>query len=228
MRQRFEFSQLIIQIGRDGRRRIARASGGQYPPDKSGPISSVEKVEDWTLHLSEQTLEPTDERYAEKVIRDPSRFDAIEVHCIGEFSDSDGSHYEESDCGRHSPSGFSVFAHSKSGGVECCGDFTLRSCALDYGNELARTYQWQLFDFSPQTSKNNPDRTRREALLAMTPTLKEGFYRALEPLDPDSEVDRPAIISILQVCRAGLIEIWRQLEASEDFAQPRLEASNRK
>ena len=62
----------------------------------------------------------------------------------------------------------------------------------------------------------------------MAAKLKEGFYRALDPLDPDSEGDRPAFLSILQVCRAGLIEIWRQLEASEDRAQLRIEANNGK
>jgi hypothetical protein len=215
-------------IEREGHRRIARSARDKRPLNEARTHSSLERAERWKLSLSEQSLKPTEERYAEAVISDASLFDAVEIHCIYGFSDSNGRIYEESGCHRIPPSSFSVFAHSTSGGVECCGDFTLRSGALDYANELAKAYQWPMFDCTSRIPTRNPRFIQREALLVMAATLKEGFYKALDQLDPDSEADRPAFLSILQVCRAGLIEIWRQLEASEDSAQLRVEASNGK
>lgn len=203
-------------------------AGAKHPPCEAGVHSSLVKAEDRKLSLSEQVLGPTEERYAKAVISDPSLFDAIELHCTNEFFDSDGLKYEESDCDRITPSSFSVFAHSTNGGVECCGDFTLRSGALDYANELAKAYQWPMFDYTSPTPRRHPEFIRREALLVMAAKLKESFYRASDPLDPDSEWDRPAFLSILKVCRAASIEIWRQLEASEDSSQLRIEANNGK
>ena len=213
-------------VERDCRRRITREAGDNHPPNEAGTRSSLERAEHGKLSLSTQVLRPTEKRYAEAVIFDPGLFDAIEVHCIDEFTDSDGRNYEESDCHRIPPSSFSVFVHSTSGGVECCGDFTLRSGALDYANELAKVHQWPMFDYASRVPRRNSKFTRGQALLVMAATLKDGFHRALDQLDPDSETDRPAYLSILQVCKAGLLEIRRQLEAAEEVAQPRIEAVN--
>ncbi len=191
MRKRCGSSQSKKNIEREHGPRIACAA--KHPHSEAGARSSLAKAEDWKLSLSEQVLRPTEDRYAEDVITDPSRFDAIELHCVSEFSDSDGREYEDSDCDRIPPSGFSVFAHSRNGGVECCGDFTLRSGALDYANGLAKAYQWPIFDYTSPTPRRHPEFIRREALLVMAAKLKEAFYTALDPLDPDTEWDRPAI-----------------------------------
>jgi hypothetical protein len=58
----------------------------------------------------EQILRPRRDSYAEKVIDDPKRFDAIEVHDVCEFSDPEGPSHEEPEYDRVAPSTFSVYA----------------------------------------------------------------------------------------------------------------------
>src|SRR6202021_1534806 len=93
----------------------------------------------------ERALRARRNGYAGMVIDDPSRFDAIEVHDVSEFSDPEGSSYEEPDSDRVTPSTYSVYAHLKGGGIDCCGDFSRRSDALAYGTELAKEHNWPVF-----------------------------------------------------------------------------------
>ena len=126
-----------IEIHRDPRRGGPGADG--YPvkdADAGGPLV------EWSIRLRR-------DRYAERVIDDPNRFDAIEVHYVCEFSDCEGSSYEKLECDPATPSTFSVYAHLKVGGIDCSGDFSQRSDALAYGSELANTHQWPVFDYIP-------------------------------------------------------------------------------
>ncbi len=86
------------------------------------------------------------DRYAGKVIQDASRFDAIEVHEVCEFLGAGGETYSEADCDSGQVTTYSVYAHLKNGGIDCCGDFGRREEALNYGIELAGENRWPLYD----------------------------------------------------------------------------------
>jgi len=108
MRKRFGSSQSRKNTEREYRLRITYATRGKRPLKEAGTQCALDKSEDWKLSLPEQILKPTEERYADAAISDPNLFDAIEVHRINEFSDSDGRDYAESDCQGIPPSSFGV------------------------------------------------------------------------------------------------------------------------
>lgn len=164
----------------------------------------------------ERVLGPRRHAYAEKVIDDPRRFDAIEVHDVSSFSDPEGANYEEPGCGRVTPSGFSVYAHLTDGGIDCCGDFGERSDALAYGSELASIHHWPMFDCVSSNRQSGSEVQRRDALLSMALMLRDGCLQALDPLDGSFEDDRPAISAIRSVYEAGIAEIRRQLQVNKD------------
>jgi len=176
----------------------------------------------------ERFFRPRCDRYAEKVIDDTRRFDAIEVHDVCEFSDPEGPSYEEPDCDRLEPSTFSVYAHLKDGGIDCCGDFGRRSDALAYGTELANIHHLPLFDYISSKHQNSSEAQCRDALLRMAVTLRAGCIQALDPLDRCFEDDRSAITAVRSVYEAGIAEIRRQLEANKDQARSKAETVNGK
>ncbi|MGA7256643.1 MAG: hypothetical protein WCF17_15295 [Terracidiphilus sp.] len=170
-----------------------------------------------SIELSvERILRPRRDSYSEKVIDDPRRFDAIEVHGICKFSDPEGSSYEEPEYDRVKPSAFGVFAHLKDGGVDCCGDFGQRSDALAYGTELASIHHWPMYDCISSGRQYSSEAQCRDALLTMAVTLRTGCIQALDPLDGSFEDDRSVISAVRSVYEAGIAEIRRQLEASKD------------
>ena len=164
----------------------------------------------------ERVLRPRRHTYAEKVIDDPRRFDAIEVHDVCRFSDPERPDYEEPVCDRDTPSGFSVYAHLKDGGIDCCGDFGQRSDALAYGSELASIHHWPMHDYASPSRQSGSDALRRDALLTVALALRDGCLQALGPLDGTFEDDRSAISAIRSVYEAGIAEIRQQLEANKD------------
>lgn len=193
-----------IEIQRGVGRSSSCFNGG--PPRNAGPSGlSVERF-----------FRPRCDRYAEKVIDDPRRFDAIEVHEVCEFSDPEGPSYEEPDCDRVEPSTFNVYAHLKDGGIDCCGDFGRRSDALAYGAGLASIHHWPVFDYISSKRQNSSEAQRRDALLSMAVSLRAGCIRALDPLDANFEDDRPAISAIRSVYEVGIAEIRRHLQANKD------------
>lgn len=96
--------------------------------------------------------EPMDKRYAETVIDNPQRFNSIEVHDMYRFLDRDGAEQYETANDPHEADMYSVYAHLKDGGIDCCGDFNLREAALSYGDELAELHGWPLCDFTTHAS----------------------------------------------------------------------------
>lgn len=96
------------------------------------------------------TAEPTDEifdRYADSVIGCyADHYDAIEVHGVRDVaagSDA-GTGYEIDNI---APTSFSVYAHLKSGGLDCVGDFGNYAEALRYGAEVSAEYCWPMRNF---------------------------------------------------------------------------------
>jgi hypothetical protein len=166
--------------------------------------------------------------YAERVIDDPGRFDAVEVHDVCEFSDPEGPSCEEPGCDRVTPSTFSVYAHLKDGGIDCCGDFAQSSDALAYGAELASIHHWPLFNYISFKCQNSSEAQCRDALLTMAVSLRAGCIQALDPLDRSFEDDRSAISAIRSVYEAGITEIRRQLKANKDQVRSRTGTANGK
>lgn len=192
------------------------ASVGGRPARNAGPSEfSIEGI-----------LRPRRDTYAEKVIDDPRRFDAIEVHDTCQLSDLDGPSYEEPDCDRVAPLAFSVYAHLSDGGVDCCGDFSQRSDALAYGRELAAIHHWPMFDYISSTRRGSSEALCRDALLTMAFALRAGCLHALEPLDLSVGDDQSAIKAVLGVYARGLTDIRRQMETSKDWVPSRVGIAN--
>ena len=88
-----------------------------------------EKVHDHTLN----------NRYADIVIdRDPSRFDAIEIHGVRDLGD--GTCEQDDD----DPDFYSVYLHLKEGGITCVGDHSLVEDARSYARKLSAKYAWPI------------------------------------------------------------------------------------
>jgi len=153
--------------------------------------------------------------------RTPTRADSRSNEFVGRggCSDLDGSSYEEPGSDRNVPPTFSVYAHLKAGGIDCCGDFSRQTDALVYGAELASIHHWPVFDYTSYGPRENRQGLRRDALLTIALMLRSGCLQALEPLDRRFEDDRSAISAIRCVCEAGIAEIRRQLEANRDHVQ---------
>lgn len=155
------------------------------------------------------------ERYAETVIDDPNRFDAIEVHDMCELAGQDGEIYSESGCGQFPPDSYSVFAHLTEGGVDCCGDFTRREDALNYGKELAESHGWDLYDFTESTSQNETTKDRQRALIGMAKAIRAGYYEAVKHLDTSMVADISLAKYIHALYIEGLAAIWEHLNHLE-------------
>ena len=215
MRKRLVTSKALVMIGNADRPRSVLSPRIELIQNDPEARIGLTKSAGTSERQIEPILRPMRKCYAGTVIDDPSRFDAIEIHGVSELSDSEGVIYEEPSCDWQMPNKFSVYAHLKHGGIDCCGDFALRSDALAYGEELASAHGWTIGDYTLGPRINNHDSVRRDALMAMAVALGTGFGQALQLLDEDdAESDRPAIRSISAVLRAGLEEIRRQLHAA--------------
>ena len=89
------------------------------------------------------------DRYAGAIIQGkPEDFDAIEVQGVRRYqTGADSFEYEVDNL---APEAFSTYLHRKEGGVECCGDFTLREHAQDYAAELSQLHGWPIHDYTPE------------------------------------------------------------------------------
>lgn len=88
-----------------------------------------------------------DSKYADSIITSPAHYNRIEVHGVRNLNEPDdpaGTHYEVDD---DNPELYSVYLHLVEGGVECVGDFSTHSMAMDYAGELSATYQWQISNY---------------------------------------------------------------------------------
>lgn len=80
--------------------------------------------------------------YAERVMRYPSEYDAIEVQGVREEYTAQQVTVCEVD--NDNPQFFSVYAHLKAGGSECIGDFKTGADAVEYGMVTAVFGSWPL------------------------------------------------------------------------------------
>jgi hypothetical protein len=159
---------------------------------------------------------PRQDRYGDTVIDDPVRFDAIEVHNMCEFVDSEGAVQYEADCDHNQTNCFGVYAHLMGGGIDCCGDFSLREDALDYGRELVEKHDWPLHDHTSSLGQDVAEKRHQRALLDMAVTLRAGYYNALQNLDPQVASDL-ALASLVRSIYIGVLaEIWLLLERSQN------------
>jgi hypothetical protein len=92
-------------------------------------------------------IDYTIDRYAGAIIDGkPQDFDAIEVQGVRAYQTGADSFAYEVD--NVDPSAMSVYLRRKEGGVECCGDFTLREHAQQYAAELAALHGWPVHDYT--------------------------------------------------------------------------------
>jgi hypothetical protein len=81
-----------------------------------------------------------DHYYAELIIKDPSNYDAIEIHGVREAPEHPGCcEVDDTD-----PLFYSTYVHLKRGGLECVGDFNTAEAARDYAEQLSRKYGWPI------------------------------------------------------------------------------------
>ena len=95
-----------------------------------------------------QSQELINSKYAESIIAGkPASYDQIEIHGVinlNEPDDPDGTQYVVED---DNPEIYSVYLHCVEGGIECVGDFSTHSMAMDYAKELSATYRWQISNY---------------------------------------------------------------------------------
>lgn len=89
------------------------------------------------------------ERYADSIIGNRvQNYDALEIQGVINLlgpDDPEGTCYEVNNA---NPEIFSVYAHLKTGGVECVGDFGTHLLAEQYAKELSLKYGWPVYDFA--------------------------------------------------------------------------------
>jgi hypothetical protein len=213
MKKRQKPADLMLDAGGSGKRRRA------YSPAWTGlrkmHVPSLPRAV-VPIDLNQAAQLPRREQYAETVIENPTDFDAIEVHDVCEFIDSDSAVIYEADCDQHETSSYSVYAHFKEGGIDCCGDFTRREEALAYGQELATEHGWPFYDHTLYPSHTEATKRHQEALLEMAFALRAGYHHALQCLDPDPASDFVVAGFIRAIYIGVLTEIWRFLEVSLD------------
>jgi hypothetical protein len=159
---------------------------------------------------------PRQDRYGDIIIDDPARFDAIEVHNLCEFVDTEGAVHHEADCDHDETNCFGVYAHLTEGGIDCCGDFSLREDALTYGRELAEKHDWPHYDHTSLSGMTATERRHQGALLEMALALQMGYHQALENLDPRAASDL-ALAGLVHSMYTGVLgEIWLLLKRSQD------------
>ncbi|WP_147364322.1 hypothetical protein [Burkholderia pseudomallei] len=105
----------------------------------------------WAARIRSATTRPSPAaRYANKLIRDePSRFDAIEVHGVRQFTDAINPARSYCEIDHDHPDFFSVYLHCVCGGVMCCADLPTRRNALRYARAIAHRYGWPVYDYCP-------------------------------------------------------------------------------
>lgn len=97
-----------------------------------------------------------DERFAESIIGDrKDAYDALEIHGVKDIGDPSGSDGTAVEMNDENPDFFSVYVHCKEGGVECVGDFGAHEQAVEYADELAKKYGWQVRDYSRNAKIQN-------------------------------------------------------------------------
>jgi hypothetical protein len=178
------------------------------------------------------------DRYADSVIGgQPEDFNGIEVYGVRRVGRMDQEVIERDN---EYPDFFSVYLHYKPGnsqlceGVQCAGDFSMRTDAIEYAEELHRQYGWPIFIFVEADAK--PARAWRrmtdEALLDAAKLndieaavlhvqeiagITDGGLadQALGDLRPTWNVMAPAM-------KVAALEGWRHLEeqANLDYAPP--------
>lgn len=95
------------------------------------------------------------ERYAESIIRDRAcDYDGIEIHGVRDLAELNDQRNTCCEIDDENPQYFSTYVHLKEGGVECVGDFATHDLAREYAGELARQYQWKVWDYSPPPYKS--------------------------------------------------------------------------
>jgi hypothetical protein len=90
------------------------------------------------------------DRYADSIINgNPGHYSDIEVHGVVDINkgkeNSEGTHFCIDD---DDPELFSVYLRLKAGGVDCVGDFSEYSNAVQYANELSSIYGWGISNFT--------------------------------------------------------------------------------
>lgn len=89
-----------------------------------------------------------DSKYAESIIAGDIRgYDTIEIHGVRDLNPPDdpaGTHFEIDD---DNPELYSVYLHCVDGGIECVGDFSKHSMAMEYAGELSVRYQWPISNY---------------------------------------------------------------------------------
>lgn len=85
--------------------------------------------------------------YAETIIQDPALYDAIEIQGVRNLNDAND---EETmfEVDNENPEQFSVYAHLVEGGVECVGDFGTHELASAYAIQIAKTYQYPIYNYT--------------------------------------------------------------------------------
>lgn len=92
-------------------------------------------------------IDYTIDRYAGAIIDGkPEDFDAIEVQGVRSYQTGPDSFSYEVD--NLNPTALSTYLRRKEGGVECCGDFTIREHAQQYARELSEMYGWPVHDYT--------------------------------------------------------------------------------
>ncbi|MBR8085590.1 hypothetical protein KDX23_22910 [Burkholderia vietnamiensis] len=92
--------------------------------------------------------ETMDERFADAIIGSrPERFDALEIQGVREFVDPSNSNASFCEVDNESPQFFSVYAHFRTGGVECVGDHGTHALAAAYANALSEAHGWPIYDY---------------------------------------------------------------------------------
>lgn len=94
-------------------------------------------------------LDYTIDRYAKAIINnDQSRFDAIELQGVRSYPVDDSKGSVEYTVDNENPDGFSVYLHLIEGGVECVGDFSRYTDALQYTLELSDELSLEITDYA--------------------------------------------------------------------------------
>ena len=86
----------------------------------------------------------TNDRFADTIIGERhADYDGIEIHGVRNIFDENDSRGTCIEVDDGNPEFFSVYAHLRSGGVECVGDMGTLDLAEKYATELQKKYGWE-------------------------------------------------------------------------------------
>lgn len=85
--------------------------------------------------------------YAETIIDDPALYDAVEIHGVRNIN-APGDNGTRFEVDNENPEHFSVYAHLVEGGAECVGDFGTHELASAYAIQIAKTYQYPIYNYT--------------------------------------------------------------------------------